>query len=463
LSTTGLSSAGGGAPWIASAADASPVLHLTWQGIRTIGELVLGPAPGAAFPTSVEVASPQGTRLASVGKGGVVRLARPLRTNELYVIFPGTQSAALGVGGGPGQLPVGLSKLTIPGLAGLRVAAPSDQATFRLACGQGPTVSVDGKQFPTEVSGSVADLVQTRPVEVRLCAPGGRLTLNAGRHWLLATPSGAFVVTDLDLRTQPGAAPTSSGGTVSAGGPGASPGAASATSTAAAGSAGQRTIALLTWQADRRSLRIGAGAESYLEVHENFNAGWSATLNGRPLTAVRLDGWQQAFIVPAGQGGVIKLSYLPATVYHAGLIASALALVALAVLATGLGRQSNRRRDEPRTSPRARRAARTGAVFVPLAVVIGLAGGPVVLAVPVLACLGWWRPRWLPPVALGAMLIAGVAAASASSLTAVGSGAFGGLAQACALVALTAALMPGTAREASRPGAVPAAGEERAT
>jgi hypothetical protein len=51
-------------------------------------------------------------------------------------------------------------------------------------------------------------------------------------------------------------------------------------------------------------------------------------------------------------------------------------------------------------------------------------------------------------VALGAMLSAGVAAASASSLTAVGSGAFGGLAQACALVALTAALMPVTTREA---------------
>jgi arabinofuranan 3-O-arabinosyltransferase len=104
--------------------------------------------------------------------------------------------------------------------------------------------------------------------------------------------------------------------------------------------------------------------------------------------------------------------------------------------------------DGPRTAPIAGRAARTGAVFVPLAVVIGLAGGPAALAVPVLACLGRWRPRWLPPVALGAMLIAGVAAASASSLTAVGSGAFGGLAQACALVALTAALMPVTTREA---------------
>jgi len=72
-----------------------------------------------------------------------------------------------------------------------------------------------------------------------------------------------------------------------------------------------------------------------------------------------------------------------------------------------------------------------------------------VIAVPVLAALGWWRPRWLPPVAFGAMLLAGVAAAITSSPTAIGTGAFGGLAQACALVALTAALMPTIARTAA--------------
>ena len=107
-------------------------------------------------------------------------------------------------GGQAGQLPIGLSKLTIPGLAGLRVAKPSGQATFLLACGQGPAISVDGKSYPTAVSGTVADLIQSLPVQVRLCAPGGQLALSAGRHWLLATPSSVFVVTDLDLRTAPG-------------------------------------------------------------------------------------------------------------------------------------------------------------------------------------------------------------------------------------------------------------------
>jgi hypothetical protein len=45
------------------------------------------------------------------------------------------------------------------------------------------------------------------------------------------------------------------------------------------------------------------------------------------------------------------------------------------------------------------------------------------------------------------MLIAGIAA-TAGNPTAMGSGAFGWLAQACALLALTAALMPAIARPA---------------
>ncbi|MGH3244999.1 MAG: alpha-(1-_3)-arabinofuranosyltransferase domain-containing protein, partial [Trebonia sp.] len=340
----------------------------------------------------------------------------------------------------------------------------SGRAGLRRACGAGPTISIDGKSYHTSVSGTLADLVRFLPVQVRLCGPGAQPALSAGPNRLLATPSSAFVLTGLDLRTQPAEA-------------------AAGTAPAAAASGGQRPVQVLTWQADNRGLRIGPGAESYVEIHENFNAGWAATLNGRPLTAVRLDGWQQAFIVPSGAGGVIRLSYTPAATYHAGLILSALALVVLAALAIGLGRRRDgRRRDGRRRSlvarvrhasdpqqasgrqrasersgnwpraqggerkGRARPMARTVAVLAPLAVVIGLAGGPVAVAVPALACLGWWRPRWLPPVALGAMLIAGVAVASSGSPAAMGSGAFGGLAQACALVALTAALMPAITR-----------------
>ena len=81
---------------------------------------------------------------------------------------------------------------------------------------------------------------------------------------------------------------------------------------------------------------------------------------------------------------------------------------------------------------------------------IFVAGGPVAIAVPVLAYLAWRLSRaprrtspgaWLPWVAFGAMVASGLL----SAVRPFGGGligSFGGPAQACALIALAAALMP---------------------
>ncbi|HUN32199.1 MAG TPA: alpha-(1-_3)-arabinofuranosyltransferase family protein [Trebonia sp.] len=362
-------------------------------------------------------------------------------------------------------------------LARLNLSAGGLAAPFRFGCGQGPVLRVDGRSYPTAVSGTLSDLLERLPVQVSMCTRGSQLSLSGGQHWLQATPSAAFVVTSLDLRTVPAAA-----------GPGAD----------LAPDSAPRQVQVIGWADDDRSLRIGPGQQSYVEIHENFNAGWAATLGGRALTAVELDGWQQAFVVPAGQGGLIKLKYTPVTIYHAGLIAAGAALVVLAVIAILPGRWRERRRarrarrrqarqrhrdarrgraSEPgesvpwtpqpwgtadlsrpaagqggRTAGRLsrlrawggrRRAIRLAAVFLPLAAVIAIAGGPVVVAVPLLAGLAYWRPRLLPWVGFAAMLAAGAVAATSYGWT-PGRGAFGGVAQACALVALTAALLPDT-------------------
>jgi arabinofuranan 3-O-arabinosyltransferase len=89
-------------------------------------------------------------------------------------------------------------------------------------------------------------------------------------------------------------------------------------------------------------------------------------------------------------------------------------------------------------------------VYALPAVVIWLVGGPVMIAVPVLAHVGYRRPGWLPWVAFGAMLLSGAVSVSGHPAT-MGSGTFSGLAQAGALVALAAALIPDTARRAPRP------------
>ncbi len=181
--------------------------------------------------------------------------------------------------------------------------------------------------------------------------------------------------------------------------------------------------------------------------------------------------------MPAGAGGTISLAYQPAAIYHGGIVASALALLLL--LAFASTRRLRRRR--PGTDPPDRPAppdshpvnelmagparsepisaaagalapdtqlhAWTGAaarvaIFIPLAAVIVVAGGPIVIAVPVLAVIDSWRPRWRPAIAVCAMLAVGVTAATARTPTSVGSGPFSGTAQVLALVALAAALLP---------------------
>ncbi|MGH3182377.1 MAG: hypothetical protein ACRDOE_10810, partial [Streptosporangiaceae bacterium] len=88
-----------------------------------------------------------------------------------------------------------------------------------------------------------------------------------------------------------------------------------------------------------------------------------------------------------------------------------------------------------------------------VAALVFMAGGPVALAVPVLACLAWLPPRspgrttardplaWLPWLALAGMVASGLLSAARPFGTGL-LGPFGGPAQAGALVALAAALTP---------------------
>jgi arabinofuranan 3-O-arabinosyltransferase len=482
-------------PWISGAGDPNPQLEFSWHGRRTIRQIVLQGAYGVtSAPTGVLLGGRNAFRLEKVGLGGIVRVSPPLRTNRLYLSFSALSSSAAGntAAGQPSQLPVGLAKITIPALAGLHAAVPQASAPFRLSCGQGPAVSVGGQTYQTSVTGTVGDLIQLRPVQLHLCTPGGALTLAAGRQWLSTGASADFTITSLSLTSQP--------------------------AVAADPSAPARNLDILTWGADNRTVRIGPGAASFVEIHQDADAGWTATLDGRPLQPATLDGWQQAFIVPAGHGGTIKMAFQPATIYHAGLIASGLLLLILLAFSMGTGWWRGRppgpadtyehRHSQPgpgefrlgqpsrpvlifRTAADAgpagataasgrrlagrhgrhsqtRRAtdgpvpgkkvpapglqltraglARSAAILLPIAIVIAVAGGSVVIAVPVLAVIGGWRPRWLPGIAAGAMLAAGLLIATSRVDTALGSGPFSGAAQACALIALAAALLPDLTR-----------------
>jgi arabinofuranan 3-O-arabinosyltransferase len=420
---------GSATPWIAGSSD--PTLSLSWQGDRQISTIKVESALGfLAAPQQIAVSSPAGTRAAAVNFDGEATLVPPLTTDRITISFPGWASARQ-PGTGSGQPVLGLSKLVIPALSGLSVSGPAPSTPVHLGCGQGPSITLDGQIIQTAVRGTLGDLEDGLPVQVLPCTPGGSVALSSGRHQLVSAP-GLFTMTDVTLRTAQ----------------------ARSASTAPA-----RALSVLSWQPDSRSVRIGPGQESYVEVHQNANPGWVATLDGRPLQSAVLDGWQQAFVVPAGAGGVITMTFAPSGLYHVGLVLSALAIVGLVALAAARrrtpgqaagrrGRSRHRSRSLPGsirrdTAVRPRQGTRRLAWAGVLAVtaLILLIGGPVVIAVPVLAVIAAVRPRWLPVISLMAMLAAGVIAAAAST-PAIGSGAFGADAQGCALVALAAALYP---------------------
>ncbi|MGH3233408.1 MAG: alpha-(1-_3)-arabinofuranosyltransferase domain-containing protein, partial [Streptosporangiaceae bacterium] len=303
-----LISGSGGMPWTAD--TSSPVIHLSWHGKRRIASLIVRPAAGLpSTPRTVKITSPDGARQASIGSGGLVRFAIPLTTDRIDVSFPSVRQATIVTATGQlATLPVRLSRLSVPALAGLHAVTPDEQARFTLACGQGPALTVDGRVYQTSVSGTIGELSQYLPLRVGLCSPGGTLSFAAGRHTLTAATPGTFAVTDLSLTSI-------------------DPDQKTATASGAS-----RAVTIRSWQPDQRRLSIGPGAASYLEVHENDNSGWAAALNGRQLTPVRLDGWQQGFIVPAGPGGTITLSFRPAGTYHFALAVSMLAVAILLTL-----------------------------------------------------------------------------------------------------------------------------------
>jgi len=113
-----------------------------------------------------------------------------------------------------------------------------------------------------------------------------------------------------------------------------------------------------------------------LSLPQNVNDGWTATWKGRDLPAVRVDGWQQGWRLPAGNGGTVSLRFAPARTFTVLLVVGA-GLVALLALGLLVALVRARRRPGGR-DPAPVGTGRPGAFDALLAVA---AGG--------LLC-GWW-------------------------------------------------------------------------
>lgn len=415
-----------------------PVVHLSWPGMRKIDEIILAAAGGVSTrPEQVTITSPHGAAMADVDGNGRVRFPA-IETDRLDITISRVAPLTVHnpVADARVQLPVGLSEVHVPALDDLRVKRPPASAPFSLECGQGPDLAVGGVLHKTKASGLVRDLTDRRPVTVSLCSgqeADGTLELPAGEHELEATDTGPLAITDVTLTR--------------------------GTPQALTGAAG-REATVTGWSDDKRTVAVsaGSGGAAYLRTYENANDGWKATLDGKELQSVRLDGWQQAWVVPAGASGTVTMEFEPSGTYRAALIVGALALAALAVLAFAARRRADGGPVDAQPEP-----AAPGMILGTLALtaVVAVAAGPLALAVPVLAVAARFRPAVLGPIAAAAMTGAGlVAAIGAGEPVAAAEGAFSGLAQVLALVALSAALVTAVRPAAAAAGPSDAPGRD---
>ena len=345
---------GSGRPWIAGLGQRqTPSLTYTWSGYRSVSSIVLKPTAQASTPRELEIEGSSGTSVTvPVPKGGGLISFPPLYTHTLTISFVKVTGRlnTIPAYSEPFIVPVGVQSLTIPALGNVTATLPAS-TPISLGCGQGPVLTLTGPvlqldgstqqttvSLQTTVSGTVGEADALAPMTLSVC---GTVPFTSGNHVLEAPVTDAFKVTS--LMAQP-VAPTAT--------------------------LPQRPAKIVgPWTAQHRTVQVGAGASSYLVVAQNFNTGWKATLDGRTLTPVRVDGSQQAWIVPAGTGGKVQMDFAPDSRYRLVLLLGALFLVCLALLALVKGRQ--------RTQPPAVGARRLPALavgifgFAALALLVG--------------------------------------------------------------------------------------------
>ena len=207
-------------------------------------------------------------------------------------------------------LPIGINEVRLLGAEDI-VKGPRLFDEAGVPCGFGPELVVDGEvRAETAVTATVSKTINDNLLAASPC--GGRVvSLDAGRHVVEALSTAQYAVEAVALEP---------------------------VTAAPAGVVEPPTV--VEWGSTQRIVDVpGADVARILETTENASDGWRASLDGEDLQEVRVDGWRQGWLVPAGASGTVVLTFAPQTAYTAGLALGALGVVVLLALAVvGRGR-----------------------------------------------------------------------------------------------------------------------------
>jgi arabinofuranan 3-O-arabinosyltransferase len=278
--------------------DTSPSLVLNFGRPVELNEveIITTTAGTAAAPAKIRLVGKNDVREAEVAPDGWVRF-EPFITDTLRLEFVSVKRRISidGMTGIQTPLPVGFSELHIPALSDVAYSVPLPQEEFFLPCGSGPSVLVDGEPFDTEVSGRISDLVFMRPLEFRACRQ-----LEVSTHDTKHRIEGIYGERPLAISEVMINRSDMEGGSYPR-------------------QLGDITE-VLEWGPRKRILHIEPGPARALYVNENFNAGWRATSGDTELKPIKLDGWKQGFVVPAGLEGEVRLEYVPGRLHSLSIV-----------------------------------------------------------------------------------------------------------------------------------------------
>ncbi|MDA2813996.1 alpha-(1-_3)-arabinofuranosyltransferase family protein [Nocardiopsis sp. RSe5-2] len=280
--------------WYPDPQEDAPSLEVDLGREREIGGLkVEFPRPDAVGrPIRMTVDTGTTVREAWLDGDGWVGFD-PVEADELTLTFEPPE----------GQ-PLEVSRIALPDTDPLE---PVEGGSARTSCGLGPVLRVNGERVDTRISsGTLEDKLAGRPLGFESCEA---VSLEEGTATVGVEPGRQYQVRSVLVGPD--------------GGPGAG-GDRDGVETA-------EVSAVNGWGRSERSVDVAVDEDSYLVVNENFNEGWEAVLgggDGAPLEPVRLDGWKQAWRLPAGTSGTVTMTYTPDAPYHAALgIGAALALL----------------------------------------------------------------------------------------------------------------------------------------
>lgn len=291
--------------WVAAPGDGSPMLTLDLgeaRPVRAIRIVTEVDAP-TARPTLVWIHAGDQDWIGTLPGDGLIRLPSTAVTDTVQITIVEAeirQSIAMR-DRSVRWLPVGINEVRVDPAPPSEVVVP---ATIEFDCDAGLKVVIDGTPIRLSVAADRSAALSGTSVRAEPC-DGATVPLEVGRHRLTlqGTPWAApmsFALSDANLAEVRGAT-------------------------------GRASIE--QWNATSRRVRVDVPAQSILIVHENFNRGWTAQIDGRRLKPVRVDGWQQGFIVPAGSAGVVELSFAPQRAVVTGLILGAAGIPLLLGLA----------------------------------------------------------------------------------------------------------------------------------